>query len=205
MEILLIAFYTALCVALFTLLRIPRNRLTVPFASIGGVVLIFALVQALDYFHPYSDTSRQQITTAPLATSGVGHVTFTPMTGAEHNLIAWFEPNQLFRLNEGSIAEVTFDSIPGRVFAGMVHGVLPTPVEKPSRIDVHNPQAVPVETRIPVLIDITDARYAGYVARIPSGSHAMTAVYGDRFDELALVRKTLLRMSAWMNYLSVFS
>ena len=205
MEILIVAFYTAVCVAFFTLLRIPLNRWTVPSASIGGVVLIFALVQALDYFHPYSDTSRQQVTTAPLAASGVGHVTFTPMTGAEHNLIAWFEQNQLFRLNEGSVAEVTFDSIPGKVFAGMVHGVLPSHAEDPDRIAFEDPQATRGQPRIPVLIDITDSSYAGYVARIPSGSHAETAVYGDQFHELALVRKTLLRMSAWMNYLSVFS
>jgi hypothetical protein len=45
MELLLISVYTALCIAIFTVLRIPLNRWTVPTASIGGVVLSFALIQ----------------------------------------------------------------------------------------------------------------------------------------------------------------
>jgi hypothetical protein len=61
------------------------------------------------------------------------------------------------------------------------------------------------QSRIPILIDITDRHYAWYVSQIPDGSHAQVAVYGREFQELALVRKTLLHMSAWMSYLSPLS
>jgi hypothetical protein len=61
------------------------------------------------------------------------------------------------------------------------------------------------QVRIPVLIDITDRRYALYASQIPNGSRAQVTVYGRELQELALVRKTLLRMSAWMSYLSPFS
>jgi hypothetical protein len=56
-----------------------------------------------------------------------------------------------------------------------------------------------------VLISITDPRYTNYVAQLPGHSHAQTAIYGEQFQQLVVVRKTLLRMSAWMNYLSLFS
>ncbi len=58
MEILLISVYTAICIAVFTILRIPLNRWTVPTASVGGLVLTFALIQLLNYFHPYSGMSQ---------------------------------------------------------------------------------------------------------------------------------------------------
>jgi hypothetical protein len=207
MELLLISGYTAVCITLFTLLRIPLNKWTVPGASIGGLVLIFALVQFLNYYHPYSGESRQY-QAALTATAGAGgQVTAQPRSAAEHNLVAWFGQNSLFRLNDGSLAEVTFDSIPGKVFSGRVQLVGVTPVEGQtwSRDSGFDQSAAANESRVPVLVGITDPRYASYVSRIPRSSRAQTAVYGDQFVELALVRRTLLRMSAWMNYLSLFS
>jgi hypothetical protein len=203
MELLLISSYTAICIAVFTVLRIPLNRWTVPTTSFGGIVLIFALIQLLNYFHPYSGTSQQYLTTMPITPS----VTEQPLAGEEHNLVAWFHQNSRLRLNDGSSAEVTFDSIPGKVFSGKVQMVIPTLGEDHAwaeDITFDSPAAVS-QPRIPVMITITDPRYANYVAQVPVGSHAQTAIYGEQFHHLALVRKTLLRMSAWMNYLSLFS
>jgi hypothetical protein len=41
------------------------------------------------------------------------------------NVVAWFLQNSLLRLKQGNLAEVTFDSIPGKVFAGLVRTVTP--------------------------------------------------------------------------------
>ena len=207
MELYLISGYAAICIALFTILRIPLNRWTVPTASIGGLVMIFALVQVLNFYHPYSGMSRQHLTTTQITTSVAERVTGVPMAGEGHNLVAWFQQNNLLRLNDGSAAEVTFESIPGKVFSGEVQMVLTTPVDDQARtqVDIFDPPAAGSQPQIPVLINITDPLYARYVSQIPGGSHARTAIYGDQFQQLALVRKTLLRMSAWMNYLSVFS
>lgn len=206
METFLITGYTATCIAVFSVMRIPLNRWTVPTASLGGVVLIFTLVQVLNYYHPYSGTSRQYLATTPITSSDVGWVEDMPATGGEHNLVAWFDQNMLFRLNDDSAAEVTFDSIPGQVFAGKVRMVLPTLGDDHDWAqDNIFDSFLASQSRIAVLIDITDPRYASYEARVPGGSHARTVIYGEQFHELALVRKTLLRMSAWMNYLSVFT
>ncbi|MDH3534455.1 MAG: hypothetical protein OER87_01750 [Gammaproteobacteria bacterium] len=203
MEFLLVAGYAAVCIAAFTVLRIPLNRWTVPTASIGGIVMIFALVQVLNYFHPYSSMSRQFVTTAPITPS----VTMQSPTGEDHSLVAWFHQNSLSHLGDGSAAEVTFDTIPGKVFSGKVRMVAPTLGDDHdwSGMKVFDPPASAGQARIPVIIDITDPRYAVYVSSVPIGSHAQTAIYGAELDQLALVRKTLLRMSAWMNYLPHFS
>jgi len=207
MELYLISGYAAVCIAIFTLLRIPLNRWTVPTASIGGVVMIFALVQVLNYYHPYSGMSRQYLTTTQITPSVAERVTEVPMAGEEHNLVAWFQQNSLLRLNDGSAAEVTFESIPGKVFLGEVQMVLTTLDDDHARTqsNIFDPPAAATQLQIPVLINITDPLYAKYESQIPGGSHARTAIYGEQFQQLALVRKTLLRMSAWMNYLSVFS
>ena len=195
MELLLISFYTALCIAFFTVLRIPLNRWTVPTASIGGVVLSFVLIQMLNYYHPHSDMSRQHLAAEPITASVTEQFARAPQTTGEHSLVAWFHQNSLLRLNDGSSAEITFDSIPGKVFSGKLSMVM-----SPS----HNDLAQAEQSRIPVLISITDPRYANYVAQLPGHSHAQTAIYGEQFEQLVVVRKTLLRMSAWMNYLFPF-
>ena len=207
MELMLISGYTAICIAVFTILRIPLNRWTVPTASVGGLVMTFALIQLLNYYHPYSDTSRPYVATAPAASSVTELVAEVPMTVEEHNLVAWFHQNSLLGLNKGSVAEVTFDSIPGRVFSGSVRMVMPTSNDGQALIEdsIFYPPPEAGQPRIPVLIDITDPRYSSYSPQVPSGSPAQAAVYGKEFHHLAVVRKTLLRMSAWMNYLSLFS
>lgn len=44
MDLLLILTYTAICIAIFKIFRIPLNKWTVPTAVLGGVVLIGALI-----------------------------------------------------------------------------------------------------------------------------------------------------------------
>jgi multidrug resistance efflux pump len=207
MELLLISGYTAICIAVFTILRIPLNRWTVPTASVGGLVLTFALIQLLNYYHPYSGMSRPYLTTTPVTPSVTELVAEVPVTVEEHNLVAWFHQNSLLRLNDGSAAEVTFDSIPGKVFSGRVRMVMPTSNDGQAldQNNVFEPPPKASQPRIPVLINITDPRYGIYVSQFPGGSPAQAAIYGEEFHHLAVVRKTLLRMSAWMNYLSLLS
>lgn len=207
MELYIISGYAAICIALFAILRIPLNKLTVPTASIGGIVLTFALIQLLNYYHPYSGMSRQYLTVTPITTDDTGRATDVALAIEDSNVVAWFPQNSLMRLKPGNETEVTFDSIPGKVFAGLVRTVIPA-----SDGDQDWAHEAPLDvaegeghSRIPVLIDITDRRYAWYRSQIPNGSHAQAAIYGRELQELALVRKTLLRMSAWMSYLSPLS
>ena len=67
-----------------------------------------------------------------------------------------------------------------------------------------HPNTAPRPGRIPVFINITDPRYQTYAGQIPGGSYAQAAVYSEHLHHVAIMRKILLRMSAWMNYLFPF-
>jgi hypothetical protein len=207
MNLLIIAGYTAICISLFAILRIPLNKWTVPGASVGGIVLTFVLIQLLNYYHPYSGMSQQHVTVKPISTDNIGQATDLALPIEDRKVVAWFPENSLLRLKHGSETEVTFDSIPGKVFTGLVQNVMPVSDESQNWMREAPIKMTETEghSRIPVLIDITDRRYARYASQIPDGSRARAAVYGEELRELALVRKTLLHMSAWLGYLTPLS
>ena len=123
-----------------------------------------------------------------------------------HYYVAWFRQNSLLRLTVGAKAEVTFDGIPGKVFSGEVHDVLPVLSEgqvQPSG-DMINYTRAPYPGRIPVMINITDPDYVQYLDKVPGGAFAQTAIYTEHLHHVAIIRKVLLRMAAWMNYLFPF-
>ena len=203
MELYIFSGYVAIGITLFAVFRIPLNRWTLPCASIGGVMLTFALIQMLNFYHPHSNKSQQQLTQGSTTTATSVQTSDLGFTLEERHVIAWFPETHLLRLKPGNEAEVTFDGIPGEVFAGLIQKVVPeSNSHQISTNQNRNNVAEEDKILIPVMIDITDRRYALYAANIPDGSRAQVAVYGRDFQELAVVRKTLLRMTAWMNYLS---
>lgn len=318
MDLLLILTYTAVCIVVFKVFKIPLNKWSVPTAVLGGVFLIGALILIMNYNHPYSEMSRQYFVTTPIVPNVTGQVIEVPVkgnvplnkgdvlfrldpkpfenkvkslkaramaakteleraeklykakagskrdfdlatanlndqnaqlaqaeydlsqttvrapasgyvtqvilrpgmraaslplrpvmifvSGEGHYLIAWFRQNSLLRLEVGTEAEVAFDGIPGTVFTGEVQLVLPALAEGQVQAsgNLINPNMAPRPGRIPVLINITDPRYEVYAARVPGGSYAQAAIYSEHFHHVAIMRKILLRMSAWMNYLFPF-
>jgi RND family efflux transporter MFP subunit len=112
----------------------------------------------------------------------------------------WFRQNNLLRLQQGSEAEVTLDAVPGVIFKGEVTQVMPVIGEgqlKPDssflRFDQERSPG-----RIPVEIRITDPTIDQY--RLPAGVFGQAAVYSEHFHEIGIMRRVLLRMAAWMNY-----
>ena len=318
MDLLLILTYTAICVVIFKVFKIPLNKWTVPTAALGGILLIGTLVFLMNYNHPYSEISREYFVTTPIvpAVSGnVVSVSARPMvalkegdvlfnidpepfqnrvdsltaqvalakedadraaklvvsnnislrdaeatqtrlanlTGqletAEFELeqttvraptdgyvaqmalrpgmramavplrpvmvfvhkeskyfVGWFRQNSLLRLNEGDEAEVAFDGIPGRVFSGKVTSVLPALAEGQVQAsgNLISPMAAPFPGRIAVRIEITDPDFEPFRDKVPGGAYAQAAVYSEHMHHVAIMRKILLRMSSWMNYLFPF-
>ena len=123
-----------------------------------------------------------------------------------HYYVGWFRQNSLLRLEVGNKAEVAFDGIPGKVFAGEIGKVLPVLSEgqvQPSGEKLNYTRS-PRPGRIPVVINITDPEYKHYSDRVPGGAFAQTAIYSEHFHHVSVIRKVLLRMSSWMNYLFPF-
>lgn len=318
MDLLLILTYTAICVAIFKIFKLPLNKWTVPTAVLGGVVMIGALIFLMNYNHPYSEIAREYYVTTPIVPAVTGTVIEVPVTGqtklkagdilfkidpvpfenkvaslkaqivsaeadlsraqrlykqraisqrdldlsiakvddlkaqlssAQFNLdqtivraptdgyvtqvalrpgmraaslplrpvmvfvhdeskyfVAWFRQNSMLRLQAGDVAEIAFDGIPGEVFTGKVKTVFPAIAEgqiQPSG-NLYNPRSAPYPGRLPVLIDITDPDFEPYAGQVPGGAYAQAAIYSQHFSHVAVMRKILLRMSAWMNYIFPF-
>jgi multidrug resistance efflux pump len=112
---------------------------------------------------------------------------------------AAFQQNALQRVMAGDEAEVAFDAVPGRVFKGKVRTVLnaiPTGQFQATGALVDY-GAQTATGRVQVLIDVTDD-VSGY--QIPLGAAGIVAIYTEHWHELSLLRKILLRMRSWENY-----
>lgn len=318
MDLLLILTYTAICIVIFKVFKLPLNKWTVPTAVLGGIFLIGTLIFVMNYNHPYSEISREYFVTTPIVPAVTGTVIEVPVNGnaklkagdvlfkidpvpfeykvasfkaqiiaakadveraknllkkravsqrdvdiaiaklddlnaklgiAEFNLeqtvvraptdgyvtqvslrpgmraaslplrpvmifvhdeskyfIGWFRQNSMLRLQAGDEAEVAFDGIPGEVFSGVVKMVFPVIAEGQIQASgiLFNPRSTPFPGRIPVLIDITDPDFVAYADKVPGGAYAQSAIYTQHFHHVAIMRKVLLRMSSWMNYLFPF-
>jgi multidrug resistance efflux pump len=86
MDLLLILTYTALCVAIFKIFKIPLNKWSVPTAVLGGIVLVGGLVFTMNYNHPFSEISREYYVTTPIVPAVNGQVIEVPV-----------QPNQLLK------------------------------------------------------------------------------------------------------------
>lgn len=118
----------------------------------------------------------------------------------KRQFIAAFRQNSLLRLNVGDDAELVFPSIPGKVFAAKVKAILPAMGE--SEVQANgttytrkfiDEQAMPL-----VLLELTDDMSEYH---LPLGATAEAAVYTEHAHHLAMMRKILLRMNSWKNYL----
>jgi multidrug resistance efflux pump len=113
---------------------------------------------------------------------------------------AAFQQNSLQRVRAGDEAEVAFDAVPGRVFKGKVRLVLDAIAAGQIR-----PTGALVDFaerteggRALAVIDITDD-VSGY--QIPLGAAAQVAIYTEYWHHVSLLRKILLRMRSWQNYI----
>ncbi|MEE9103829.1 HlyD family secretion protein [Pseudomonas sp. QE6] len=318
METLLLLSYAALCVAIFKIFKIPKNKWTIPTAALGGVVLVGCLVFLMNYNHPYSEVTRAYFISTPISPNVSGQVIEVPverdhsvkkgevlfrldptpfeskvksleaqlvsakadvqraatlvernvgnrrdldqatarvndleaqLMGARYDLdsttvrapadgiisqlflrpgvratrfatrpsmvfipdqeryyVAWMRQNGQLRIQPGEAAEIAFDGLPGQVFQAKVRRMLPVIGEgeiQPggSLVSFSNS---PPPGRVPVILDITDPAFEQYRAGLPGGSFGQAAVYSEHAHELAVMRKILLRMSSWLNYIYPF-
>jgi len=74
MDLILILTYTAICVAVFKIFKIPLNKWSVPTAVLGGIILIGTLIMLMNYNHPYSETSREYFVSTPVVPAVRGKV-----------------------------------------------------------------------------------------------------------------------------------
>ncbi len=79
MELLLILTYSAICVAVFKIFRIPVNKWTLPTAALGGIFLIAGILLVMNYNHPFTKNARIYFATTPIMPNVKGRVIEVPV------------------------------------------------------------------------------------------------------------------------------
>lgn len=79
MDVLLILTYTAFCVAVFKIFKIPLNKWSVPTAILGGIVMIGSLILLMNYNHPYTTVGQTISVTTPIVPLVRGRVAEVPV------------------------------------------------------------------------------------------------------------------------------
>lgn len=111
-----------------------------------------------------------------------------------------FDQVALQRVKEGDQAEISFAGVPGRVFRAKVQTVLKFMAEgelEPSGT-LLTPKAPFGSGRVIAVIEPIDDLSA---FELPGGATAEVAIYTDHWPEFALIRKILLRIRAWENFI----
>jgi multidrug resistance efflux pump len=113
---------------------------------------------------------------------------------------AAFLQNSAQRIEQGSEAEFILPAVPGRFFKGKVvvgGAYIPQGQLQPSG-NLVDPEQIKGEGRILVVIEPAEdlSKYL-----IVPGSTAQVAVYTHHMKHLAILRKVLLRMKSWTNFI----
>ncbi|MCC4224035.1 HlyD family secretion protein [Vibrio campbellii] len=113
---------------------------------------------------------------------------------------AAFRQNSLQRLEPGFEAEFMFRALPSKVFKGQVVDVLPAIGESQfqARGSLLGTEALRTSGRVFVTLKITDDLEEYH---LPMGTAVEVAVYSDSFTHVSIMRKVLIRMKSWQNYL----
>ena len=124
---------------------------------------------------------------------------FVNTSKEDQQLAAGFQQNSVQRVRAGDDAEIAFDAVPGRVFKGKVRIVLDAIAAGQLQAtgalaDLGSPAA---GGRAVALIDLKEDM-SGY--QIPLGAAGQVAIYTEHWHHLSLIRKILLRMRSWQNY-----
>lgn len=115
-------------------------------------------------------------------------------------LLGGFQQNPLQNIKPGFKAEVIFIALPGKVFSASVIGMGEImaqgqlfPDDRLLRFD-----RVTSPGRVLVSINIEDdlSEY-----QLPAGAKAYVAVYSETWKPVAMIRKVVLRIMSWENYL----
>ncbi|NKF49654.1 HlyD family secretion protein [Shewanella sp. WXL01] len=113
-----------------------------------------------------------------------------------------FWQNSLLRLKVGDEAEVILDAVPGKVFKGKVSAVLPAMAEGEIQFGgtLQSSSRLFQRGRALVLIDIDHEQHET-LRNLPAGVAGQAAVYTEHFSHVSIIRRVLLRMQSWLNYL----
>jgi hypothetical protein len=115
-------------------------------------------------------------------------------------LIASFKQKTIPGIEPELEAEAIFKAYPGRSFKLKVRRVMTAMPEGEilASGDLLSPTSASAKGYVPVVFDYDEDVAA---LNLPAGAQASVAIYTHRVHALSIVRKIILRMKSWENYL----
>lgn len=119
----------------------------------------------------------------------------------KYYVVAGLPQNPMQRVKVGDDAELIFDAIPGALIKGKVASIGEALFQgevqaNGTLINLDTPQGH-IQGSVPVYIEITSDMSEYFV---PGGAKCQVAVYTQYMHHVAVVRKMLLRMKGWTNF-----
>ncbi len=114
--------------------------------------------------------------------------------------IAGFNQEPMQNIKVGNEAEVIYPGIPGRVFKAKVAQLLPALAEGElsAKRDMFSLSTQLPAGKIPVILTFEEDMSEFY---IPMGSDAVVALYSHRAHHIQILRRILLRVESWRNFI----
>jgi len=136
-----------------------------------------------------------RVTTVPLA---------SPMSfvSSEYfEIIASLSQSSTRYVNVGDAVELVFSARPGQVFTGQVSGIIEATGEAQLAPSGQIPSLTgqPIRGRRPIRVTLDDE---AAVRELGQGAQSFVAVYTDRGAPFHMITKVMVRMQAWMGYLT---
>ena len=120
----------------------------------------------------------------------------------EYQIFALFGQNELHQVVPGNEAEITLDTFPGRIIKAHVDSVIWAQAQ--GQVDASgnlpNTMFTPPPGRFPVKLVVAEKDRALFVA---AGARGSAALYTDHLSMLHIIRKVLLRVSSYFDYIII--
>lgn len=115
-------------------------------------------------------------------------------------LVAAFSQRNVEFISEGDLAEVAFDIRPGKIFNARVKGIQPLLAMGTLSASgtLNNFSDIAMRDTVPILLEVDEA---SSISSLPAGSSGTVAIYTGKLRALELIRKVILRIKSWENWL----
>jgi multidrug resistance efflux pump len=136
------------------------------------------------------------VTTMPIASS------MSFVSNEEHWVLASFSQSAIRYINTGDEVEMVFTSIPGKVFTGKIKRIVRVSgvAQMSASSQIPTMTGQPANTRWAVIIEFVDEAEAESMPQ--SATASIIAVYTEKGKPVHVISKVVMRMNAWMGYLT---
>src|SRR4051812_17414638 len=120
----------------------------------------------------------------------------------EYQIFALFNQNELHQVETGNEAEITLDTYPGRIIKAHVDSIIwaQSQGQLDASGDLPKTTFVPPPGRFPVKLDVAKNDAGLFLA---AGARGSSAVYTEHLALVHIIRKVLLRVSSYFDYIII--